>query len=586
MNDHDRSSYELQCQKLRAELKQWESDWARTTGGKKPSREDIKQNREISNKYKEYNKLRDILAGKTKPPSTAPRDEATSKRQQQKRKQDDAVLPPSQTPQKRSKCAQTPSKSQTYADVELSAAVTPSLSRKLFSPALPTSIGPTPQRDGKVLGLFDLLSATPSSSAGDDARTNLNARRVDATPSKRNGSADALVNDETLTTPSADRLNRTPSSTRHNKMLLDELPGFTTPLHKRDRNSQPNKTPSSRSGSGKLHFATPAFLRRTTAPLPALDENGEWKIEPIKLPRKPLVRGLSNMVASLRKLEEEALDEELEAMREMEEMEGGVFAHAPSRKPKHTNTTKPTTGAGQPGKGGSDTAGATAVSEGNNTTENGESGAQTQTQQQQRPERPVLLGGFDDEDLFDSQDEEQLDRGQPLRVFKKKGQKRTTRRVNIRPIRFKGPSAPTGEDDDSDGVGGNEVVPETQFDSTKLADGQEGDDALLQDGPDSEGGSDFEHDNDDHDYDDDDVDETKKKKTNKKDTKTTGTAKSTAMAKKEKQENDKDGNGEGIIRKGIRKVKATAHANFKRLKLKNNGAKGGPGHNSRFRRRR
>jgi hypothetical protein len=43
---------------------------------------------------------------------------------------------------------------------------------------------------------------------------------------------------------------------------------------------------------------------------------------------------------------------------------------------------------------------------------------------------------------------------------------------------------------------------------------------------------------------------------------------------------------EGTVKKAVRKVNELAHANFQRLKLKNNGAKGGPGFNSRFRRRR
>ncbi len=42
---------------------------------------------------------------------------------------------------------------------------------------------------------------------------------------------------------------------------------------------------------------------------------------------------------------------------------------------------------------------------------------------------------------------------------------------------------------------------------------------------------------------------------------------------------------ESGIKKAVRKVKAVAHANFRRLKLRNHGAKGGPGYNSRFRRR-
>lgn len=427
-----------------------------------------------------------------------------------------------------------------------------------------------------MLGLFDLLSATPSRSTGDEARPNAKARRSDATPSKRNSSASDIVNNDTHTTPSAGRLHSTPSSTRKNKMLLDELPGMMTPLHKRDRNSQPlNKTPSSRSVS-KLHFATPAFLRRSTAPLPAVDENGEWKVEPIKLPRKPLVRGLSNMVASLRKLEEEALDDELDAMREMEmEASGSLFAPPPSRSANSTsNNTTLTTGKDQIGQeGGSGMGEKTGAQQEKDTAPGGEE------QQQERPERPVLLGGFDDEDLYDSQDEQQLDRGQPLRVFKKKGQKRTTRRVNMRPSRIKRPSVVSEEcsdDGEIKSAENDEVVPETQFDATKLVD-RKGDDALLEGGSYSDfEGSEFENDNDDHDYDEYDVDDDRKKTTKKA---RASTVKKDGKAGGEQKD-------EGLVRKGLRKVKATAHANFKRLKLRNSGAKGGPAHNSRFRRRR
>lgn len=47
MDDQARAAYESQCLKLRAELKKWESDWAATHGGTKPTRDDIKQNPDI-----------------------------------------------------------------------------------------------------------------------------------------------------------------------------------------------------------------------------------------------------------------------------------------------------------------------------------------------------------------------------------------------------------------------------------------------------------------------------------------------------------------------------------------------------------
>ena len=55
----------------------------------------------------------------------------------------------------------------------------------------------------------------------------------------------------------------------------------------------------------------------------------------------------------------------------------------------------------------------------------------------------------------------------------------------------------------------------------------------------------------------------------------------TKKPRKEKKEKK-----EGKIKKAARKVNELAHANFKRLKLRNNGAKGGPSFSSRFRRRR
>ncbi|KAK3321550.1 DNA replication/checkpoint protein [Apodospora peruviana] len=561
MDDRTKADYENLSQQLRAELKQWENDWVKANGGKKPARGDIKQNRDIAQKYKDYNKFRDILAGNIPPPA---REDAS---EQRKRKQADAVLPSTQTPSKRPKHAATPIKSQLHAD-DVSTAVTPSLSRKLFSPALPTSIGPTPQKDGRVLGLFDLLGKTPSKSTGEEV---VSLPPIIATPSRRNSSQKA--DDTVLTTPNTDRFARTPSSSRNhrNRILLNSFMGITSPLQKRDENSQPsnnnnnnnnNKSPSSRGSVSKLQFATPAFLRRSTAPLPPVDENGEWKVEPIKLPRKPLGRGLSSVVASLRRLEEEVLDEELDVMREME-MEGEAATFATSSQKK--NDDEPPLLTGEP---------ATAQAAG---IEGGE--GETTSQQQASAaalaeEKPVLLGGFDDEGIYDSDEGEQLDRGQPLRVFKKKGQKRTTRRVNMRPTRKKRPTKAIDEGNNHiSGDDEDEVVPETQFDAARPTVSDDGDDHLLL------SGSDFD---DEAAQDESDLDDRKKTKITKVQPKTSkkpqGQDKSADDGKKKKEE--------GIVAKTARKVKATAHANFKRLKLKNNGAKGGPGYNSRFRRRR
>ncbi|KAK4161801.1 putative DNA replication regulator sld-2 [Cladorrhinum sp. PSN259] len=507
MDYHTKAEYENQSLQVRAELKKWETDWANAHNGQKPSRNDIKQNPVVAQKYKQYNKLRDIISGKIPLPSTS-------------------KLPPA-TPNKRSKTFQTPRKTHSHhpeaktpGTVSITAA-TPATNRKLFSPALPTSIGPTPQKDGRVLGLFDLLGKTPSKPT-ENPPSGL-------TPSKRRASE---VGD--LTTPSAKRfhpagIDATPHSKSHS-----ELFGSTaTPLHERPDNNT-RKTPSS---TRSFKFSTPAFLRRTTLPpVDEQDENGEWKVGPLRLPRKFLPgkgpRGLSQIVTSLRTIQDEAFEDEEEALREMEM---GGSAPVPSTK-KPTPSSDPI--------------------------EIEDSQLFTEPPRE-RPEKPVLLSAFDDEGLYDSDNHTtQLGRdGLPLRVFKKRGQKRTTRKVNIKPTRTKRPSTNTAEHPQDDSDSDNEVIPETQHQPNQPPP----DDELLLSGSDF-GGEDGESDFDELSM------EPKK------------------GAKKEKKTSEKKGKDkekkEGVIKKTVRMVKATAHANYKRLKLRQNGAKGGPGHNSRFRRRR
>ncbi|KAK1753077.1 putative dna replication regulator sld2 protein [Echria macrotheca] len=498
MDAEKKAKYEAQSQELRVQLKTWENDWAKAHGGNKPSRNDIKQNPDIAQKYKNYNKIRDILSGKTAP------------QKDRKRKQPELPELPPMTPSKRPRTAHTPRKTPGQilpADLPgpPAAITTPSISRTLFSPAIPTSIGPTPQRDGRVLGLFDLLGQTPSRSTSE----------THATPRKGNAAA-------------AVPLGRTPVTGGR----FIQLAGLTTPLNERGSKGNTQRTPSSSGTVSKLQFATPAFLRRkTAAPMPVVDENGEWAdaVAPLRLPKKPIVRSLSNMVAGLRRMEEEAFEEEMDVMREME-MEA--------------------TGGGVKKK--------TLVLEGGKL-EVRDSQAVATDKELERQDKPVLLGGFDDENAYDSSEAEQMDRGQPLRVYKKKGQKRTTRKSNLKPTRTKRPSGVEGDQ------GGDEddVVHETQFDAAKERRGDLLDE--LASGSDFDGASS-----------DEEEDDKKKRKGN-------AAGKGKAAAKKEK---GKEKEKEGVVKKAVRKVKATAHANFKRLKLRNYGAKGGPAHNSRFKRRR
>ena len=160
--------------------------------------------------------------------------------------------------------------------------------------------------------------------------------------------------------------------------------------------------------------------------------------------------------------------------------------------------------------------------------------------------------------MYDSPTEEELGRdGQPLRVYKKKGQKRTTRRVNMRPTRTKRPQTEDGGNGDAEEE--DATVPETQFDAATKLDNSD----PLDLGSDS----DFE------DVEDEGGDGAKKKAASKK-------------GKGGGQDAKKGEEGGNKIKKAARKVNALAHTSFKRLKLRNNGSKGGPGFNSRFRRRR
>ncbi|KPM34011.1 DNA replication regulator SLD2 [Neonectria ditissima] len=467
MDDATKADFESQSQLLRVDLKAWESDWAKAHKGRKPGRDDIKATPEIAQKYKQYNKLRDVISGKVPPPAKeAPKP---------KKRSSDILL--AQTPTKRIKHFETPSKSRT-SDHDVELMNSPATSRKLFSPASVTSLGPTPQRDGRVLGLFDLLVekelGTPTKT---DTPRKKAQRRIDATPSKRYTTMD----DETTA-----RLNRTPMSASKRQMLNS----FMTPLKNRDKDSEAF-TPTSVS---KLQFDTPAFLKRHS--LPALDEHGEFDAPaPLRLPRKPIVRGLSEIVASLRKVEDDVLDDDLDALREIEGEEMGEPRSQPAApaQPKDDVLVE-------------------------------------DSQVRQLP-----LGGFDDEGLYDSEGEQTRGRdGNPLRLFKKKGQKRTTRRSNMKPTFTKRPEnmAPENMGDTlGSDVEKENAVPETQGEA-----------------------------------DDVDFEDLKPKK-----------------AKKTKKPAAKP---EGTVKKAARKVNELAHANFQRLKLRNNGAKGGPGHGSKFRRRR
>jgi DNA replication regulator SLD2 len=435
-------------------------------------------------KYKEYNKSRDILSGKLPVPQKENKRQTPRKRKHEGRHGEGTS---------KRQIIETPSKG-TY-PWEVDPYESPSVIRNLFTPSKKTVLGPTPQKDGQVLGLFDLLQEDGTPTKGDNVNSASLQVPIQATPRKAK-TEDGLKH------------SRTPSAKR------SLLHPFATPLKNRNSNGQGERTPSS---VCKLHFSTPSFLRRDSQrnQLPPVNENAdglELSPQMVRMPRKPLVRGLSSILAGLRKVEEEVADEDLDALHEMENEAAGIPNKAPAKAPTAIAPPKD---------------------------------IQVEDSQPRLP-----LGGFDDEAMFDSEPEEPKGRdGQPLKVYKKKGQKRTTRRVKMKPVRSKPsqPSIPNADEESEDELG--DAIPETQA----VDEGPEFDEARNFDSDSqseytaSEGGTRYKR-----------ADQSKKRKVMGRD---------------------------GKIRTGVSKVTALANQNFKRLKLRNSGAKGGPAHNSRFRRR-
>ncbi|KAK3173612.1 hypothetical protein OEA41_006944 [Lepraria neglecta] len=468
---------------LRQELKAWETSFAAAHEGRKAGREDIKQHPDIEEKYKQYNRLRH--------PSQQPPASKTATPTKKRHRSTISNLPPSNhTPSKRLKSNHSIHDSiiATY-DSPTSTYLSPTTHR--------TSIGPTPQKDGQVLGLFDRLSTSSKDNTPSKRYVQLSlASRMQTTPSKRSSTQDR----EPVPASTGKRRHKSPLSASKQTYLNT----FLTPSANRVLNSH---TPSSRNGVSKLRFdETPAFLRRdsqrayTGKENETLEEDISWSPVMVRKLPKPAGRGLSTLVKGLRDMEDEKLDEELEMLREME------GDYAPSSK------------AVQP---------------------------KILVDDSQRPDMPLGPDGGGDSEDSEIEKEGKGRDGKPLKVWKKKGQKRTTRRVLMKPnvAKWKPEPAWKGEAESEDD-GQQAVVEETL--------------ATMQ-GPKG----------DEDDYEDELATDHEMEESNNRKNKTT-----------EKSGEKK----EGFAAKVRKKISATAHANFRALKIKNKQSKGKGG--GRFGRRR
>ncbi|KIX01054.1 uncharacterized protein Z518_10120 [Rhinocladiella mackenziei CBS 650.93] len=237
-----RVSLQSQANTLRAELKDFERKFAAAHDDRKPGKDDIKADVAIAAKYKEYNKVRDVLAGKLGL-------DALNKQQSQptrrRRGRTDSAI--SLTPHRPRK-GPSPSKSHLHPNEVDPYDAPPSASPKVVFHA----IGPTPRRDGTVLGIFDLLSNSGSSKTTQETPS-CRKRKIDAFNNCTND--DAIQNLAVAQTPSQ---RRSKQAENEKENLLTITPGSRA---RRGRRQQ-SKTPVSEGKRFMLNhfFATPSAV--------------------------------------------------------------------------------------------------------------------------------------------------------------------------------------------------------------------------------------------------------------------------------------------------------------------------------------
>jgi hypothetical protein len=283
------------------------------------------------------------------------------------------------------------------------------------------ALGPTPQKDGQVLGIFDIaLSATPARAK--DSPSKARSQPLTRTPSKSGATDSELL------------LTRTPQSSSR-RFLFDAFAG--TPLKRKSDDADLENIDIG--SATKRRFATPSFLRRSF-PLTSISENASnpetTSAAPFK--KRSFVRSLSSIIQGLRQQEEERMDEELDMLNELEDEAMGVI------RPKKTPAA-PTAAA------------ADVLVE--------------DSQAVEMPLGPDKAGQSSEE----SSDEENTG-GFIRKPWKKKGLKRQTRRVIMRPVTHKAPKAGSGDPlltiDEEDA---EEAVQETQdADGNAVTEGEDG----------------------------------------------------------------------------------------------------------------
>ncbi|KAI1608950.1 DNA replication regulator SLD2 [Exophiala viscosa] len=415
------ATLQKQADTLRAALKDFERTFAATHDGRKPGKSEIKADVAIAKKYTEYNKIRDVLAGKLGLGAlNTPQPRARHTRT------DSAI---SLTP-RHSRHKSTPSKSRAHPG-EFDPYDAPSST----SPkTLPIAIGPTPRRDGTVLGIFDMLPPTGSGQSSQ------------ATPSGRKRKRDAVLDGEERVvlaqTPSQRRSQRTDTH-------LVATPGSrTTP-----GNRKHSKTPVSEGKRFMLDhfFATPSAVRFSSL---VQDDANPTPPAQSRTPLRDALLGLSPARGDL------AADTATDATppylkRSFSFKERLLSASGSGSRPPSSSSQK---GIMSPSKTRTgprtlrhvqfapkplsqmiteleSQKNETRQAENNNGDDEDEDDDLEALREMEATEINVLV---DDSQLGGTVPSNDADAHQePTRVWKKKGQKRTTRRVIMRPVKWK-----------------------------------------------------------------------------------------------------------------------------------------------------
>ncbi|KAK5043645.1 hypothetical protein LTR84_011359 [Exophiala bonariae] len=261
---------------LKIDLKAFERAFAAQHKGQKPGREDIKANAGIQAKYTEHGKLRGVLDGKLSIEvlnNLSQQEQNARNRQRKHRRTDSAIsIKPHSTNHN-----QTPSKGR-YHPSQLDPYDAP---QSASPKAILREVGPTPHRNGTILGIFDMLHASGGS-----------RKSSQETPSGSKRKRDALHEDDTKAKDLELTISQTP---RHEKSIVrDTQLAATTPKSgPATGRRNHSKTPVSESKRFMLQhfFTTPSAVRFATM---LQDESTPHAKTPVdKTPLRDQVLGIS-----------------------------------------------------------------------------------------------------------------------------------------------------------------------------------------------------------------------------------------------------------------------------------------------------